>query len=96
MERRTESQLTAMGRPIEGKWSRLSVVLAVSAGACMRLWLLKALPQMSPDTVLYGSMARNLLLHGQFAINELTAPYTGTPQTVYPAFAPIAGMTVSK
>jgi hypothetical protein len=70
MERRTESQLTAMGRPIEGKWSRLSVVLALSAGACMRLWMLKALPQISPDTVLYGSMARNLLLHGQFAIND--------------------------
>ena len=59
-----------MGRPIEGKWGRLSVVLAVSAGACMRLWMLKALPQISPDTVLYGSMARNLLLHGQFAIND--------------------------
>jgi hypothetical protein len=33
---------------------------------------------------------------GQFAINVLHAPYTAQPQTIYPAFAPIAGMAVSK
>lgn len=33
---------------------------------------------------------------GQFAINILPAPYTAQPQTIYSAFGPIAGMTVSK
>jgi hypothetical protein len=46
----------------------LSVVLALAGGAGMRLWMLKALPQITGDTLLYGGMARNLLLHGQFAI----------------------------
>jgi hypothetical protein len=59
-----------MGRPSKGKWSGLSVLLAISGGAWMRLWMLKALPQMTPDVVLYGSMARNLLLHAQYAIND--------------------------
>jgi hypothetical protein len=64
MEAETESQLTALGR----KMNWLSVVLALSGGAVMRLWMMKALPQITGDTLLYGSMAKNLLLHGQFAI----------------------------
>jgi len=64
MEAETESQLTALGR----KMNWLSITLALAGGAVMRLWMLKDLPQISPDTVLYGSMAKNLLQHGQFAI----------------------------
>jgi hypothetical protein len=61
-----ESQLTAMGRRLKG----LSVALALAGGAWMRLWMLKALPQVNGDTLLYGGMAKNLLLHGQFAITD--------------------------
>jgi hypothetical protein len=64
MEAGTESQLTALSR----KMNWLSVGLALIGGAVMRLWMLKDLPQISPDTLLYGGMAKNLLLHGQFAI----------------------------
>src|ERR1700691_3332079 len=46
----------------------LSVGLALTGGMAMRLWMLKDLPQISPDTLVYGGMAKNLLLHGQFAI----------------------------
>jgi hypothetical protein len=31
---------------------------------------MKALPQITGDTLLYGGMAKNLLLHGQFAITD--------------------------
>ena len=48
----------------------LSVALALAGGAGMRLWTLKALPQFNGDTLLYGGMAKNLLLHGQFAISD--------------------------
>ena len=66
MEAGTESQLTALGRKLGG----LSVALAVGGGVWMRLWMLKALPQVSPDTLLYGGMAKNMLLHGQYAISD--------------------------
>src|SRR5208282_6543663 len=48
----------------------VSVALALAGGAWMRLWMLKALPQISGDTLLYGGMAKNLLLHGQFSITD--------------------------
>jgi hypothetical protein len=48
----------------------LSVALALAGGAWMRLWMLKAFPQINGDTLLYGGMAKNLLLHGQFAISD--------------------------
>jgi hypothetical protein len=49
---------------------RLSVALALASGAFMRVWMLKALPQVTGDTVLYGNMAKNLLLHGRYAITD--------------------------
>jgi len=49
----------------------LSVALALIGGAWMRLQMLKALPQASgSDTLLYGNLAKSLLLHGQFAITD--------------------------
>jgi hypothetical protein len=65
-----ESQLTAQDRGMGRRMKGLSVALALAGGAWMRLWMLKALPQMSPDTLLYGGMAKNMLLHRQFAITD--------------------------
>jgi hypothetical protein len=65
MEAGTESQLTALT-----KMKGLTVVLALTGGAWMRLWMLKDLPQVNVDTLLYGNLAKNLLLHGQFAITD--------------------------
>lgn len=62
--------MTALGRRVKENWDGLSVLLALAGGAWMRLWMLKALPQINGDTLLYGSMAKNLLLHGQYAIND--------------------------
>jgi hypothetical protein len=46
------------------------VALALAAGAALRLWMLKAIPQVSGDTLIYGGLAKNMLLHGQYAITD--------------------------
>jgi hypothetical protein len=55
----------AWGRKMKG----LSIALALAGGALMRLLMLKAIPQISGDTPLYGNLAKNLL-HGQFALTD--------------------------
>ncbi len=50
-------------------WQAWSITLALVGGAWMRLWMLKALPQISVDTVLYGNLAKNIL-QGRFAITD--------------------------
>jgi hypothetical protein len=66
MKAEAESHLGALNRKMDG----VSVALALAGGAWMRLWMLKALPQVNGDTLLYGGMAKNMLLHGQFAISD--------------------------
>jgi len=48
----------------------VSIVLALAAGLGLRVWMLGAFPQVSGDTLIYGNLAKNLLLHGQFAITD--------------------------
>jgi hypothetical protein len=48
----------------------MSIALALTSGLGMRLAMMKALPQVDFDTLLYGNMARNLVQHGQFAITD--------------------------
>jgi hypothetical protein len=48
----------------------LSTALAVAAGAWMRLWMLAAFPQVTGDTLTYGSIAKNLLAHSQYALTD--------------------------
>lgn len=62
--------MTALSRKMERRMNWFGAALAVAGGAWMRLWMLKALPQVSPDTLLYGGMAKNMLLHRQFAITD--------------------------
>jgi hypothetical protein len=57
--------------PTKGKaavW--ISAALAVGAGLGLRLWMLGAFPQVSGDTLVYGNLAKNLLLHGRFALTD--------------------------
>jgi hypothetical protein len=56
----------AKGRSIQ--W--ISAALALAAGLALRIWMLRAFPQISGDTLIYGNLAKNLLLHGQFAITD--------------------------
>jgi hypothetical protein len=80
MKAGTESQLTAMGRKIKV----LSIALALAGGAAMRLLMLKDLPQITGDTLLYGGMAKNLILHGQYAI-------TGSDGTIHETLIRLPG-----
>jgi len=48
----------------------VSVALALAAGAGLRVWMLGAFPQVSGDSLIYGNLAKNLLVHGQFAITD--------------------------
>ncbi len=62
--------------------------IAIAAGLVLRLWMLKSLFQVNGDTLIYGNLARNLLLHGSFA---LTLPSGATYPTLirlpgYPLF----------
>ena len=67
MEADPESQSTAWRRRIGAP---LSVALALAGGAWLRLWMLKAFPQVNGDTLVYGNLAKNLLLHGRFALTD--------------------------
>src|SRR3954452_1730977 len=49
---------------------RLSVVAALVAGGVLRVWMLRKFFEVSGDSQLYGGMARNLLLHGQYALSD--------------------------
>jgi hypothetical protein len=76
MEAGSESQLTRLnttGVSQKPAWvlSRMwPAALALAAGAALRLWMLKAIPQVEGDTLIYGGLAKNMLLHGQYAITD--------------------------
>jgi hypothetical protein len=67
MEAAPESQLIGLVRVIARV---LPVGLALAAGAASRLWMLREFPQISGDTLIYGDLAKNMLLHGRFAITD--------------------------
>lgn len=76
MEPTRESQLTS--EPPESTWpgvSRrtglapaLSLAAALAAGLALRLWMLKDLFQVNGDSLIYGDLAKNLLLHGRYGL----------------------------
>ena len=74
MEAGQESQLTARvhlaGRAggAHGVWP---VALALAAGLVLRWWLLRSLFEVNGDSLIYGGLAKNLLLHRRF---DLTLP----------------------
>jgi hypothetical protein len=49
----------------------LHVALALASGLALRLWLLRSLFEVNGDSLIYGGLAKNLLLHGRF---DLTLP----------------------
>jgi hypothetical protein len=74
MEAGQESQLTAqspLGQRADGARAVLPVALALGAGLALRLWLLRSLFEVNGDSLIYGGLAKNLLLHGRF---DLTLP----------------------
>ena len=58
--------------PSDGRRTALALVsygAAVAAGLVLRLWMLKKLFAVNGDTLLYGGLAKNLLLHGWYGLN---------------------------
>ena len=54
-------------------WPRawpLQAAAAVLGGVILRLWMFSAFPQLNGDALVYGGLAKNLVLHGQFAITD--------------------------
>jgi hypothetical protein len=47
-----------------------SAVAAVLAGAALRIWMLRKFFEVNGDSQLYGDMAKNLLLHGRYAVSD--------------------------
>jgi hypothetical protein len=45
------------------------VALALGAGLALRLWMLKNIFQVAGDSLVYGGLAKTLLLHGQYALS---------------------------
>jgi len=71
MEGAQQSQLTAPPRRSGGAgWasSALAVALPLATGLALRLYMLHALFQVNGDMLIYGDLAKNLLLHGRFAL----------------------------
>jgi hypothetical protein len=71
MEAAQESQLSAgrhMARNVQKACYALPAALALAAGLILRAWMLKWLFQVNGDSLIYGGLARNLLLHGRFAL----------------------------
>jgi hypothetical protein len=74
MEAGEESQLTPRvhsdRRAGRGR-ALLPAALALAAGLALRLWMLRNVFEVNGDSLIYGGLAKNLLLHGQF---DLTLP----------------------
>ncbi|MGA7859604.1 MAG: glycosyltransferase family 39 protein [Terracidiphilus sp.] len=68
MEAAAQSQLKGT-HPGAGRWRlAASTVLALGAGFALRAWMLSKFFQANGDTLVYGGIAKNLLLHGRYAL----------------------------
>jgi hypothetical protein len=74
MEPGDESQLKrplfGTGEGAVGRAGAASVFAALVAGLALRIWMYFKFPQNSGDPLIYGGLAKNLLLHGQLAITD--------------------------
>ena len=63
----TPTPHTSVSWPRQLVWRGLA---ALTGGLILRLWMFQAFPQGQGDALIYGNFAKNLLLHGQFAITD--------------------------
>jgi len=66
MEAADESQLTAPPSTSSRVRAAVSVAVALAAGLALRLWMLKQFFEVNGDSLVYGGLAKNLLLHGHY------------------------------
>ena len=88
MEAAHQSQSPESGRSFGSAGTALSIVLALASGLTLRLWMLRNFFQLDGDPLIYGGIAKNLILHGRYA---LTVPGGETYPTLirlpgYPLF----------
>ena len=67
MEADHQSQSRAQRRIPVRVPTALSIVLALAAGLGLRLWMLKQFFEVNGDSLIYGELGKNLLLHGSYA-----------------------------
>jgi 4-amino-4-deoxy-L-arabinose transferase-like glycosyltransferase len=78
--------------PLRNRGGPLFTLLALAAGAGLRLWMIHAHPQVQGDSLLYGDIAANWLTHGIYghSVGHPTGLTTVEPTLVrlpgYPAF----------
>ncbi len=68
MEPASESQSTTNCRLLARMRLALPAMLALAAGLSLRLWMLKKFFEVDGDSLIYGGLAKNLLLHGSYAL----------------------------
>lgn len=69
---------------VRGFRQTASVALALLCGAVLRLWMLHRFFETNGDTLIYGGIAKNLLLHGRYAL-------TVGPGEFYPTLIRLPG-----
>jgi hypothetical protein len=47
----------------------VAAAVALAAGLALRIWMVKEFFEVNGDSLIYGGLAKNLLLHGQFAFS---------------------------
>ncbi|MGA2352528.1 MAG: glycosyltransferase family 39 protein [Terracidiphilus sp.] len=68
MEAVSSSQSKAGRGVLFGLAPVLSVALALTSGLVLRLWMLKKFFEVRGDPLVYGTLAKNLLLYGRYAL----------------------------
>jgi len=61
----------------------ISVLLAIAAGAALRLWFIHAYPEVEGDPLIYGDIAKNWLQHGVYGLT--------TDQGIHPTLIRLPG-----
>ncbi|MGA7339791.1 MAG: glycosyltransferase family 39 protein [Terracidiphilus sp.] len=69
MEAATESQLPFWRRIARMTPAALALALPLPAGLALRLWMLRNLFEVDGDALIYGGLAKNLLLHGRYGLS---------------------------
>jgi len=68
MEADHESQSNARRGILTRGGPGVSIALALGAGLALRLWMLKQFLDLHGDPLIYGGLAKNLVLHGSYAL----------------------------
>jgi hypothetical protein len=76
------------GRVLAAQRGVLPAALALTAGLGLRLWMLFKFFEVNGDSLIYGDLAKNLLLHGRYALSAPDGQVSSTLMRLpgYPLF----------